>query len=94
MFLWNFSEIVKKIWRNVGNISYKFFKILMEILWLFVSIFRKTYEKLLEKYEKYLTVSASFKNAVITLCDMTTLNIFLLQISYCFCSYRNAKSRE
>ncbi len=71
MFLWNFSEIVKKIWRNVGNTSYKLFNILMEILWLFLSIIGKTYEKLLEKYEKYFIVSVSFKNAVINLCIMT-----------------------
>ncbi len=33
MFLWNFSEIVKNIWRNVGNTLYKFLNILTEILW-------------------------------------------------------------
>ncbi len=30
---WKFYEIVKKIWRNVGHTSYKFFNILMEVLW-------------------------------------------------------------
>ncbi len=36
IFLWNFSEIVKKIWRIVENTSYKFFNILMKILWHFL----------------------------------------------------------
>ncbi len=56
MFLWNFSEIVKKIWRNVGNTSYK-----LIFSWkfcdIFLLIFGKTYEKLLEKYEKHFIVS-------------------------------------
>ncbi len=58
-FFLNFSEIVKKIWRNVGNTLYKFFNILVEILWHFLFYFGKTYEKLLQKYEKYYMVSIS-----------------------------------
>ncbi len=48
---------------------------------MFLSIFRKT-------YEKYLMVSVPFKNVVITLCIMTALNISSLQISWCFNFYR------
>ncbi len=82
MFLWNFSKIIaKKIWRNVGNTSYKFINILMEILWHFLVNFWKNSEKLWEKYEKYFMVSVSFENAVITLCIVTVLNISPLQNS-------------
>ncbi len=63
MFLWNFSEIVRKIWRNVGNFSYKFFNTLIEILWVFLSIFGRTYETLWEKYDKYFTVFVSFRGS-------------------------------
>ncbi len=64
IFLWNFTDIVKKIWRNVGNTSYKFFNISMEFCHISLSIFGKIYEKLLEKYKKYFMVSISFKNTV------------------------------
>ncbi len=45
MFLWNFSKIVKKIWRNVKNTSYKFFNILVN--------FWKNLWKIVGKCEKY-----------------------------------------
>ncbi len=51
---------------------------------IFLSIFGKAYEKLLEKYEKYFMVSIFIENTVITLCIMTVLNISLLQIGWCF----------
>ncbi len=54
MFLWNFSEIVKKIWRNVGNTSYRFFNILMKILLQFFVNFCKNLRKLIGKLWKIL----------------------------------------
>ncbi len=54
MFLWNFNEIVKKIWRNVGNTLYKFFNILMEILWHFLVNFGKNLWKIIGKIWKIL----------------------------------------
>ncbi len=51
---WNFSEIVKKIWRNVKNTSYKFFNILMKILWHFLVNFRKNLWKIIEKIWRIL----------------------------------------
>ncbi len=49
MFLCNFNKIVKKIWKNVGNISYKLFNILMEILWHFLINFWKNLWKIIGK---------------------------------------------
>ncbi len=87
MFLWNFSEIVKKIWRNVWNTCTNFLIFWLKFYDILLSIFGKTYEKLLEKHEKYFMVSVPFKNAVIILI-MTALNISPLQISWCFNFYK------
>ncbi len=76
-FYWNCDENLKKR----GEYSYKCFNVLIQILWHFLVNFWKTYKKLLGKYEKYFMVSVSFKNAVITLCIVTVLNISPLQIS-------------
>ncbi len=54
MFLWNFTETVKTIWRNVGNTSYKFFSILIEILWHFLVNFWKNLWKIIAKIWKIL----------------------------------------
>ncbi len=50
MFLWNLSEIVKKISRNVGNTLYNFFNILIEILWHFLVSFWRNLWKILQGF--------------------------------------------
>ncbi len=94
MFLWNFSEIVMKFEETWRILCTNFLIFWWKFYDIFLSIFRKTYEKLLEKYEKYFVASVSFKYAVITLCIMTVLNIFSLQISLCFSSYRDTKLQK
>ncbi len=93
-----FFEILVKLWRKFeetrGLLRTNFFIFWGKFCDIFLSIFGKTHEKLLENYEKYLTVSVSFKNAVITLCIMPVLNISPLQISWCFSSYRDAKTQQ
>ncbi len=53
MYLSNFSEIVKEIWRNVRNTLHKFF-VLKEILWHFLVNFWKNFWKIIEKIWKIL----------------------------------------
>ncbi len=81
MLLWNFSEIVEKIEETWRILSTNYLIFWLKFCDIFLPIFGKTYEKLLEKYEKYLMVSVSFKKAVITPCIMTVLNTSQLQIS-------------
>ncbi len=70
-----FFEILLKLARKFeemwGILCTNFLIIWWKFCHIFLWIFGKTYEKLLEKYEKYFMVSVSFKNTVITLCIMT-----------------------
>ncbi len=54
MFLWNFSEIVKKIWINVEITFTTFLIFWLKFCDIFLSVFGKTCEKLLENMKSTL----------------------------------------
>ncbi len=94
MFLWNFSEIVKKFEETWGILNINLLIFWWKLCDIFSSIFGKTNEKLLEKYDKKFMISFVFKNAVTALCIVTVLNISTLQICWRLNFYSDAKTQE